>query len=94
MSKKKKKVFKQKINQLLHQQKEVSVSSKPAPSPHHSPSSPVSIKIDFPLFDFRKVMGLFFGMVLVMVAVAIFAQKGSWVSLFADQIYRWARLGD
>jgi|GEM_PF-5275078 len=94
MSKKKKKLFKQKINQLLRQQKEVSTSLKPTPSPHPSPTSPVSIKIDFPLADFRKVIALFFAMVLVMVVVTIFTQKGSWVSLFADQIYHWARLGD
>lgn len=105
MSKKNKKVFKQQIKQMLSEIDKVGTSPKLSTSVTTKAVSPVvtipqavssnlSIApVSIVKSDFKKIILLFSIMIVILVAAAFISDKTSYLSIFADKLYNWARLG-
>jgi hypothetical protein len=103
MAKKHKKIFKQKLRQMLvtaeptpvvHPSQPLQATPSPqAPALRPSPTSVSLIKPDLIKSDLKKIAFLFL-IILVLIATAvIISDKTNWFSIVADKIYNWAQLG-
>jgi len=103
MAKKHKKVFKQKLKQMLVAAESVPVApssqSVPPVSSAQAPvvksnSSPILlIEPDLVKSDLKKIGLLFLIILLLIAATVVISEKTNWLFIVADKIYNWARLG-
>jgi len=106
MAKKHKKIFKQKLRQMLVAAEPTPVAQPLQPSqplqptpPSQAPSlrpspAPVSlIEPDLIKSDLKKIAFLFLIILAFIVTAVIISDKTNWLSVVADKIYNWAQLG-
>lgn len=104
---KKKKIFKQKIKQMLDglkQEEKESISSKPVLYEGGDAKKETILKkkikevdnslVQITLADIKKTAVIFCLIFLFILAVSVLFKKTSFVTLFTDKIYNWAKLGD
>jgi len=106
LSKKNKKIFKQKMRQMLSQM-ENTVEREPqiiAKDPVSAPSAPAAAlkpiapilsltPVDIIRSDLKKIFFLIVILLLVVVAAAIISDKTTWLTVISDHLYNWAQLG-